>query len=384
MEYDFNEIIDRRGTNSLKWDFAAERGMPDGLLPLWVADMDFAAPPQVIADLEKTMRHGVFGYTEVKQDYCDALNSWFSPRFGFSFGMQDVVKTPGVVFALAMAVKAFTEIGDGILVQTPVYYPFYEVIRSNGRRIVANPLVYENGSYRIDFDDFERKIQACGVRLFLLCSPHNPIGRVWTKDELIRLRDICDAHGVLVVSDEIHCDFVWQGFVHTCFGTLSEKAVIATAPSKTFNLSGLQVANSIVKDRDLRRKLESELHKAGYHQLNTAGLVACQSAYEKGAAWFAELKQYLAENIAFTKQFLSERLPMVRLVEPQGTYLLWFDFSDYGLSQQALDDRITNGAKLWLDGGTMFGEEGAMFERMNVACPRATLETALERLAGAF
>jgi cystathionine beta-lyase len=270
------------------------------------------------------------------------------------------------------------------MVQTPVYYPFYDVIRSNGRKIVANPLIYDDGEYRMDFSDFERKIDLNGVKLFLLCSPHNPVSRVWSKDELIRVRDICRERGVVVVSDEVHCDFVWEGSVHTCFGTLSDHAVVATAPSKTFNLAGLQASNIIVKDPDLRRRLKAECGRSGYSQLNTIGLIACRSAYAHGAGWLAELKRYLEGNIDFVRGFLGEKLPMVKLVQPQGTYLLWFDFSEYGLSQEALDGRITGGAGLWLDSGTMFGAEGEGFQRMNIACARTVLADAMERLEHEF
>jgi cystathionine beta-lyase len=384
MDYDFDMIIDRRGPSSVKWDFAAEQGKPDGLLPRWVADMDFPAPREVLSDLQKAVGHGIFGYTEAKQDYYDAVISWFSSRFGFSFSRDDVVKTPGVVFALALAVRAFTNAGDGVLIQPPVYYPFYEVIRGNGRNIVTSPLIYENGTYHIDFPDFERKIAGGNVKLFLLCSPHNPVGRVWTKAELIKIRDICDTYGVVVASDEIHGDFVWTGNEHTCFGTLSDHAVVATAPSKTFNLPGLQAANIIVKDRNLRLRMKAECDRSGYNQLNTMGLVACRSAYTHGAKWLSELKCYLEENIDFTLEFLSKRLPRVKLSRPEGTYLLWLDFSAYALSQEALDRRIINGAGLWLDSGTMFGAEGEGFQRMNLACAKAVLKDALERLEGEF
>jgi cystathionine beta-lyase len=384
MKYNFDTVIDRRGTNSIKWDFAAERGKPEGLLPMWVADMDFPAPQEVLLDLQKAVSRGIFGYTEAKQDYYDALTAWFSSRFGFSFNRDDVVKTPGVVFALALAVKAFTDEGDGILVQPPVYYPFYEVIRSNRRQIITNPLIYEQGTYRMDFADFERKIAQENVKLFLLCSPHNPVGRVWTKAELIKIRDICGKNGVLVVSDEIHCDFVWEGNVHTCFGALSDHAVIATAPSKTFNLPGLQAANIVIKDQDLCRRMKAEYNRSGYSQLNAMGLAACQSAYTHGAEWLEELRRYLAGNIAFVQEYLAKRLPQVKLSRPEGTYLLWLDFSAYGLSPEALDQRIIGGAGLWLDSGTMFGPEGAGFQRINIACTRAALQEALERLEREF
>jgi cystathionine beta-lyase len=384
MSYDFDTVYDRRGTNCLKYDFATQRGKPDGLLPMWVADMDFPAPQEVLDDIQKAVSHGIFGYTEVKEAYYDALSAWFSTRFHYSFERRDVLKTPGVVFALALAVRAFTKAGDGILIQTPIYYPFYEVIRDNGRKIVENPLQYTDGKYGIDFDDFERKIKDKGVKLFLLCSPHNPVGRVWTMDELTRMRDLCDRYGVLVFSDEIHSDFVWEGASHTCFGTLSENAVIATAPSKSFNLAGLQIANNIIKNPKLRKNMKDELDKSGYSQLNTLGLVACQSAYTHGGAWLLELKKYIWQNIQLVDSFLKENLGEVRLVDPQGTYLLWMDFSTLGMTQDELDEKMIRKARLWLDSGTMFGLGGIGFQRMNVACPRATLRKALEQLADAF
>jgi cystathionine beta-lyase len=384
MLYNFGTAVDRRGTNSLKYDFAKERGKPDGLLPMWVADMDFPAPPEVIEDLHKTVGHGIFGYTEVKQDYYDALIAWFSSHFGFTFHRRDVVKTPGVVFALALSVKAFTEPNDSILIQTPVYYPFYEVISSNERNIIENPLLNIDGKYEIDFDDFERKIKENAVKMFILCSPHNPVGRVWRVEELTRIRDICDKYGVLVISDEIHCDFVRGGFRHTCFGTLSENCIIATAPSKTFNLAGLQIANNIIKDAKLRQKFKTEIEKTGYSQLNTMGLAACQSAYTHGEKWLSELLKVLEENILTVDAFLKENIPKIKLTVPEGTYLLWLDFTAYGLSQETLERKIEDSAHLWLDSGTMFGEGGKGFFRMNIACPKVTLLEALKRLYDAF
>jgi cystathionine beta-lyase len=384
MEYDFNTVINRNGTNSLKYDFAGERGKPNSLLPMWVADMDFPAPTEVLNDLKERISHGIFGYTEVKQDYYDALSAWFRTRYHYSFEKQDIVKTPGVVFALAMAVRSFTELGDSVLIQPPVYYPFFEVIRDNGRKIIENPLVYSNGTYQIDFADFECKIKENAIKLFLLCNPHNPIGRVWTVAELTRIRDICHKYGVLVVSDEIHCDFVWDGYKHTCFCTLSENCIVATAPSKTFNLAGLQVANLVIKSPEMRHKLQAEINKCGYSQLNTIGLAACQSAYTHGGHWLSQLKKYMQENISLTVLFLKENLPKVSLATLEGTYLLWLDFTSYGLPQSVLDEKIIAQARLWLDSGTMFGQGGTGFQRMNIACPRSTLLTALTQLAEAF
>jgi cystathionine beta-lyase len=384
MKIDFDTLINRRGTNSVKYDFAAERGMPEGLLPMWVADMDFPAPAGVLADLQQAVAHGIFGYSEPGEDYYRAVTDWFATRFGYPVAPREIVKSPGLVYGLAQAVRAFTAPGEAVLVQTPVYYPFYSVVRDNGRQVVENPLACADGRYGIDFDDFERKIADGNVKLFLLCSPHNPVGRVWTRDELERMSAICQRHGVLVVSDEIHCDFVWSGHTHTCFGLIDERAVVATAPSKTFNLAGLQVSNMFVKNDALRNKLRAEMGRSGYSQLNTLGIVACRSAYARGGAWLEELKTYLAGNIALVGEFLAARLPKVKLVDPQAMYLLWLDFSAFGLPPAELDRRVIRGAGLWLNGGTMFGPGGEGFQRINIACPRAVVIRALERLEKEF
>ena len=384
MKYNFDKITDRRGTNSLKYDFAAENGKPADALAMWVADMDFAAPPEVTADLRRAVSSGIFGYSDVKTPYYDALTAWFSERFGFVFSRRDVVKTPGVVFALATAVKAYSEVYGGVLIQTPVYYPFYSVISRNSREIIENPLIYKDGVYTIDFDDFERKIAENNVKLFILCSPHNPVGRVWTRRELVQIRDICVKYNVIVISDEIHCDFVYSGHVHTNYAALDENAVICTAPSKTFNLAGLQTANIVIKNVALRSRFKAELSKTGYGLTNSAGLIACQSAYANGGEWLGELLVYLSGNIELTRTFLAEYLPRVRLVAPEGTYLLWLDFSAYDLAQSVLDARVEHGAMLWLDSGTKFGGGGAGVMRMNIACPRGVLRDALARLAAEF
>ncbi|MCL2077579.1 MAG: pyridoxal phosphate-dependent aminotransferase [Oscillospiraceae bacterium] len=384
MKYNFDTVVNRKNTDSLKYDFAAERKMSGNLIPLWIADMDFPAPPEVLVDVEKAVRHGIFGYTEAKNDYYNAVTDWFFSRYGYSVSRHETVKTPGVVYAIAMAIRAFTQPSDGIIIQTPVYYPFFEVIRDNGRNLVMNPLNYNEGNYSIDFDDFESKIKTENVKLFILCNPHNPVGRVWTRVELERLNKICADNNVLVISDEIHCDFVWSGYEHVCFGNIEKNAVIMTAPSKTFNLAGLQIANIFIKNTKLRRLFKSEIAKSGYSQLNTLGLAACKSAYSKGSEWLTELKIYLQGNISAVKEFLKERLPRVKLIEPQGTYLVWLDFSAYKLTQEELDRRIIHEAGLWLDSGTMFGEDGKGFQRINVACPRGLINTALEKLEHAF
>ena len=379
--YQFDREISRRNTNSLKYDFAVERGYPANVLPLWVADMDFSAAAPILDALHRAVDHGIFGYSEVKEVYYNAVSGWFCKNFGWSTQPEWLIKTPGVVFALAMAIRALTQEGDGVLIQPPVYYPFASVIRDNDRRVVENELVYRDGHYEIDFDDFEEKIKKQEVKLFLLCSPHNPVGRVWTEEELRKMGEICLKHGVTVVSDEIHCDFVLSGHVHTVFPKacpdMAQNVIVCTAPSKTFNLAGLQVSNIWIQSQELRRKFQRELDKSGYFQLNTLGLVATQAAYESGEPWLTQCKSYLEENLVFLRSFLREKLPGIRLVEPEGTYFAWLDCSGLGLDRIALNDLIINKAGLWLDAGHIFGENSASFQRMVLACPRKTLDKAL-------
>ncbi len=388
MTYNFNEIIDRRNTNSLKYDFAVERGKPDDILPLWVADMDFRVPPTVSKALVKASEHGIFGYSDTKNEYFQTLYNWYSSRFDFEIKKDWLVKTPGVVYAISTAVRALTKEGDAIIIQQPVYYPFSESIRANNRKLVNNSLVYENGSYRMNLEDFEQKIVENNVCLFILCSPHNPVGRVWTKEELIAVGDICVKHNVIVIADEIHADFIYKGHEHHVFSNLKpeylDNSIICTAPSKTFNLAGLQVSNIFIANKEIRKAFIKEINRTGYSQLNTMGLIACQAAYEHGGEWLEELKEYLFGNLSFIRSFLAEYLPRIKLVEPEGTYLVWLDCKGLGLSDQELEELIINKAKLWLDGGTMFGKDGEGFQRVNIACPRSVLEKAFKQLREAL
>lgn len=388
MNYNFDEIIDRTNTNSLKYDFAAERGKPEDILPLWVADMDFRTPPAVVDALVNSCQHGIFGYSDSKEDYFDAVATWYKERFDWHVEPGWLVKSPGIVYAIATAVRSLTKKGDAILIQQPVYYPFSSVVEDNERQLIVNELVYRNGAYQIDFHDFEARIIAHNVKLFILCSPHNPVGRVWTREELIQLGEICLSHGVLVVADEIHADFVYRSHRHYVFADLKPEfqamTITCTAPSKTFNLAGLQVSNIFIADREIRQAFKREISKSGYSQLNTMGLVACQAAYESGAEWLDQLIDYLAGNLELVRSFLADRLPRIKLVEPQGTYLVWLDFSAMELSEEARISLIVNRAKLWLDPGSMFGAGGTHFERINIACPRSVLQQALNRLEAAF
>lgn len=382
---DFDKVTERRGTNCLKYDFAEERGYPEDVLPFWVADMDFPAPQPVIDALMKHARHGIFGYTDPKEDYFDTLVHWFKTRHCWQPAKGSLVITPGVVFAICTAIRAFTQPGDAILINQPVYYPFSLSIKDNGRKLVDSPLVERDGHYEIDFEDLEQKIIVNKVKLYLLCSPHNPVGRVWRREELERLAGICQKHAVRVVADEIHADFIRPGFRHTVFASLSpeteELTITCTAPSKTFNLAGLQVSNIFISNPVLRKKFRHELLASGYSQPNALGLFAAQAAYAHGAGWLDELRAYLEQNLAKTKDFLALNLPKVKIIEPEGTYLLWLDFSDYHLSAAEIDERIIHHCKLWLDSGHIFGPSGDGFQRLNLACPWSVLQEGLERLA---
>lgn len=381
---DFDKIVDRRNTRCLKYDFAVERNMPADVLPLWVADMDFETSSYIEDAIIERAKHAIYGYSEVKMPYFEILKKWMKQHHDWEIQRKWLIKTPGVVFALAMAVKAYTEPGDAVLIQQPVYYPFSEVIEDNGRRVVSNTLYLgEDNRYHIDFEDFEQKIVDNKIKLFLLCNPHNPVGRVWTKEELTRLGDICVKHHVTVVSDEIHEDFVFKG-KHQVFANIKKEyeeiTITCTAPSKTFNIASLMISNILIPNPELKRKFRYQLDAAGISQLNVLGLVACEAAYEHGEEWYQAMKAYVKENIEFVKQYVEEQLPGVNMVEHEGTYLVWLDFRETGLGVEELDDKIINQAKLWLDSGKIFGTCGEGFQRINVACPRKVLEEALERI----
>jgi cystathionine beta-lyase len=379
----------------LKHDCAELRGVPEGLLPLWVADMDFRTADPVIAALKKTAEHGIFGYTVPGAAYYGAVRSWWGGRFGYDFDARSVVVTPGVVFSLAQAVRAFTEPGDAVLIQRPVYYPFTEVIECNRRRVVNSPLVLgDDGRYHVDFADFEKQLAQERPKLFILCSPHNPVGRVWSRVELERMGDLCLAHGCMVVSDEIHADFTYGGNRHTVFSTIKgefrDNSVVCTAPSKTFNLAGLQVSNIVVENSALRRRYRKEIEVSGYSQPNVMGVAACQAAYEDGGPWLEELTEYIQGNIRLTEKYFPSVTAQgdpgrgahgVRSIPLEGTYLQWLDFRGTGLSHSDADSLLINRAGVWLDSGTMFGAEGEGFQRVNIASPRRLLREAYEKIA---
>ena len=387
----FDVVPDRRGTASLKWDCAVERGLPEDVLPLWVADMDHATAPGITSALLWRTRHGIFGYSEPDDAYQAALTGWFSRRYGWRVEAGWNTVTPGVVPALALAVRALTVPGEAVLIEEPVYYPFREVVEDNGRTAAAVPLVRDaDGVYRRDLAALEATIEATGARLLLLCNPHNPVGRVWSRGELAALEEVTARHGVVVVADEIHADLALPGFTTTPFASLGEAAaartITCTSPSKSFNLAGLQVANILIADARLREAFRRELATTGYSQPNVLGLTACRAAYESGDAWLDALREHIAAARAHVEARL-ERIEGVEAAPCEGTYLLWLDCSGFleaaGLDASELDEVMLHEAGLWLDDGRIFGAGGEGFTRINVACPRTTLDAALDRLEAA-
>ena len=390
--YDFNQVIDRHGTNSIKTDLAVARGKPADVLSLWVADMDFPTSPEILEAIHNKVNHGIFGYSCLDDDFFASLKNWMETEHNFSPERRELVTTPGVVFGLSCAIKAFTKENEAVIIQTPVYYPFKNMIEANNRRLVTSSLYKKDGKYYIDFEDFEKKIVENDVKLFILCSPHNPVSRVWTREELEHLSQICLRHNVIVFADEIHNDFVYEPNIHTVYSTLSAEAadncVVSMSVSKTFNLAGLQFSTNFIKNPLLRKKFKDEKDKTGYDEPSLIGLTAARAAYKNGKPWLLDLQKHLKENIAFVRNYLAENLPQVKLIEPEGTFLLWLDFSELAqkkaLSDSEIDNIIVNKAKVWLDRGTMFGPEGEYFQRINIATPRPLLKEALDRISCAF
>lgn len=388
MNYGFDTVIDRHGIGNVKYDLMEKNGYAPDTIPMWVADMDFPAPPEVRKKLAELVELGMYGYTMMDEAYKDAVIGWFSSRIGYRPEREWIKITPGVVFAIGTAIRALTSPGDGVLIQRPVYHPFERLVVANGRKLVNNPLIYQNGKYSIDFNDFEHKLKTENVKLFILCSPHNPVGRVWSADELKTLSGLCRIYGVTVISDEIHCDFIYPGNRFVPYAALGEAAlencIICTAPSKTFNLAGLQLANIFIPNKTLRDKYSAELWRAGYGEPGFLAMHACRAAYEHGAPWLDALVKYLSGNLNLLRTALQEKLPAVKLVEPQGTYLAWLDFSGLGMDENEVVDILKHKAKLWFDKGSKFGPEGTGFQRVNIACPRSVMEEAVDRLTKNF
>ena len=386
--YNFDEVIERAGTNSAKWDGWKEQGKPEGLLPLWVADMDFKAPPEVIEGLMERVQHGIFGYTFLYDEYKEAIKHWMATRHQFTIQKDWIVASPGIVTALKLAVCAYTKVGDAIIIQKPMYYPFDFSIEENERVKIENPMIFDGQQYFIDFEDFEKKIIEHNVKAYILCNPSNPVGKVWTKEELYKIGSICKKHGVIVISDEIHQDFVFGKAKHIPFYEVDESfkefSIICTSPSKTFNLAGLHVSNIIIANAKLKEAFIKTKSKNGVTDPNVLGLVACQEAYTKGQQWCDEMLVYVQDNINYLDSFFKQNMPKLKVIKQEGLYLTWVDFRSLAMSDQELEDFMLHKAKLWLDEGYIFGEGGSGFERFNVAIPRVLLKQALEQLKEAL
>ncbi|HAZ37169.1 MAG TPA: cystathionine beta-lyase [Clostridiaceae bacterium] len=387
MKYDFDKIIDRKGTGCAKWDNLKEVFGREDILPLWVADMDFEVPKEVKEAIVKRAQHGIYGYTYRSQSFYESIISWESKRHGLNIDKGWLTFTPGVVSALSTAVLAFTEPSDSIIIQTPVYPPFYSVIRDNGRKIVENPLKEENGHYYMDFDDLEKKIND-KVKMFILCSPHNPVGRVWSKEELNRLCEICIKNNILLVCDEIHSDIVYKGFRHIPIASLNEKvaqnSITCTAPSKTFNVAGLSCSAIIIPNENIRNKFNKQLDAIHIGSSNVFGLTALEACYTYGEEWLNELLIYLEANRDFVLNFIQNEMPEVKVSKPEGTYLMWLDFRKIEKDGKKLNDLMVDKAKVGMNNGINFGSKGEGFMRLNIACPRSLLEEGLNRIKTAI
>lgn len=378
MKYDFDKTIDRRATNSYKWDSA-----PEGVLPMWVADMDFRTAPAIIDALQKRVAHGIFGYTRVPDAYYDAVTSWFSRRHGWDIDREWIIYTSGVVPAVSAVIKALTVPGDKVIVQTPVYNCFFSSIRNNGCEIVSNPLRRTADTYEMDFDALERCAADPRAKVMLLCNPHNPAGRVWTPDELTRLGNICLRNGVTVVADEIHCELVYQGFKYMPFASLSDaflhRSVTCVSPSKAFNIAGLQIANIVAFDNDLRSRIDKAININEVCDVNPFGVAATIAAYNEGEEWLNQLVDYLHGNYEAMAEFCRRELSEFPITRLEGTYLVWMDCSSLGMPSDALEHALLEDARLWLNAGTMYGAEGEGYMRWNIACPRSVMLDGLNR-----
>ncbi len=397
MKYDFDREINRKDTQSAKWgviqdpddpsrwlatdDYFGERRM----LPLWVADMDFPTPQPVVDAMIRRAQHGIYGYTIRTDGYKAAVVEWMKRRQGWDVEPEWMLSTPGVVPAVNLLIRTFTRPGENVLVQQPVYYPFFSAIESNGAKIVSSSLRLDDGRYTMDLDDFEQKAADPATTLFVLCSPHNPVGRVWTPEELTRVGEICLKHDVLVVADEIHGDLIYKDVTFTPYASLGErfaqKTVVCTAPSKTFNLAGLHTSNIIVPNPDLRRRFQKTLNSCGMGEwANAFGVVACETAYREGEPWLDQVLAYIESNLDFVVETVNARIPGIRVIRPQGTYLAWLDCRGLGLDNMALKRLMMEKARVFFDEGFIFGPEGDGFERINLACPRTILRETLERI----
>lgn len=378
MKYDFDEIVQRRGTNSYKWD-----GAEDDVLPMWVADMDFRTAQPIIDAISRRVAHGIFGYVRVPDAYYDALISWFSRKHGWTMERKWVIYTSGVVPALSAIIKAMTKEGDQVIVQTPVYNCFFSSIRNNGCEIVCNSLKRVGDTYRMDFDDLERKTANPKAKVFVLCNPHNPVGRVWTCEELNRVGDICIKNDVFVIADEIHCELVAPDYEYTPFASISNDFLIhsatCTSPSKAFNIAGLQIANIAVKDDGIRNRIDKAININEVCDVNPLGVEALIAAYNKGEEWLKQMRTYIYANYDYMHEYCAKHLPQFPIAKLEGTYLVWMDCKALAIKSDRLEEELIKKAKLWLNAGSMYGKDGEGYMRWNIACPRSVLEEGLRR-----
>ncbi|MGM0845892.1 MAG: MalY/PatB family protein [Bacillota bacterium] len=385
--HNFDISPDRKGTSSVKWDLTKTVFGRDDVLPMWVADMDFPPPPEVIYSLNDRVEHGIFGYTFTGDSLGKAVKTWMKERHEWEIKESSLLYSSGIVPAIATIIRAFTEKGDSILMHSPVYTPFFSLVETNGRKVKKVPLEIKEGQFTMNFHAFEETLKQ-GVKIFLLCSPHNPGGRVWTRGELTKMAELCKKYKVLIISDEIHADLVHKPNKHIPLASIKKEyediTLTLAAPSKTFNIAGLQASAMIIPDRELREKVAEEQQRQGIFTLNTFGIVGMEAAYLHGGAWLDSLLSYLSGNIKEVKTFLEKELPDLSLMEPEATYLLWIDFREIGKSETELQDSLLNKGKLALEPGSKFGEDGEGFFRMNIACTRETLRDGLERLKKAL
>lgn len=381
MKYNFDEPIDRHNTNSYKWDsLNMER-----VIPLWVADMDFKTAPCIIEALRKRVEHGIFGYTRVPDQYYEATINWFNRRHQWEIRAKDIIYTSGVVPAISAIIKALTIPGDKVIIQTPVYNCFFSSIRNNGCIASENQLIYKDNTYYIDFEDLERRASDPKAKVLLLCNPHNPSGRVWNYNELSEIYDICKKYNVTVVSDEIHCELVYPPFKYIPFCSLSDEvaqcSIACVSPSKSFNIAGLQIANIVCRDEEMKKKIDKAININEVCDVNPFGVLATIAAYNEGEPWLTELIDYLQRNYEFLVTFFNNNLPNIPVVKLEGTYLVWIDCRSVGISSVELEEKLIREGGVWLNPGAMYGDAGEGFMRINIACPRSRLEEGLKRLA---
>ena len=378
--YNFDKIVNRRNTDCVKWN----NEIPEDVLPMFIADMDFEVLPEIVDALQKRVDQHIYGYTVLTPAYKNAVVSWMKTRHNWEIQPEWIVPIFGVVPALNASVQAYTQVGDAVLITPPVYGPFSRSVENNGRRLVKSSLINNNGHYTIDFKDFEEKIVNENVKMFILCSPHNPVGRVWTKDELTKIIDICVKHEVMIISDEIHQDFVYKPNKHVPTASINKDAskyiVTCTAPSKTFNLAGLQTSNIIIEDQEKREQFEAILGNLGVHGVNMMGASTCEAAYTHGALWVDEMTDYLSDTMNYAYDYVTKNIPNVTMTKPEGLYLAWFDFSKLGMTNEVVEEFLQNKVKVKPNAGTFFGQEGECFARINFGCPRSYVEEFLRRL----